>query len=77
MNDPKYDLLTDSCFFEFLPMDGTGDEAHPLTMDQLTVGKEYEVIITNLSGFCRYRIKDVIHRKSGALRRFFIASRID
>ncbi len=60
MNDPKYDLLTDSCFFEFLPMDGTGDEAHPLTMDQLTVGKEYEVIITNLSGFYRYRIKDVI-----------------
>ena len=60
MNDPKYDLLTDSCFFEFLPTDATADEAHPLTLDQLEVGKEYEIIITNLSGFYRYRIKDVI-----------------
>lgn len=60
MNDPKYDLLTDSCFFEFLPTDDSADEAHPLTMDQLEAGKEYEVIITNLSGFYRYRIKDVI-----------------
>ena len=60
MNDPKYDLLTDSCFFEFLPADGSGDELHPLTLDQLEAGKEYEIIITNLSGFYRYRIKDVI-----------------
>ena len=60
MDDPKYDLLTDSCFFEFLPTDGSVDEAHPLTLDQLEVGKEYEIIITNLSGFYRYRIKDVI-----------------
>ncbi|MBO4831783.1 MAG: GH3 auxin-responsive promoter family protein [Oscillospiraceae bacterium] len=60
MNDPKYDLLTDSCFFEFLPTDGSGDEAHPLTLDKLEVGKEYEIIITNLSGFYRYRIKDVV-----------------
>ena len=60
MNDPEYDLLTDSCFYEFLPMDGTADEEHPLTLDQLEVGKEYEIIITNLSGFYRYRIKDVI-----------------
>ena len=60
MNDPKYDLLTDSCFFEFLPTDGSADEAHPLTIGQLEAGKEYEIIITNLSGFYRYRIKDVI-----------------
>ena len=60
MDDPKYDLLTDSCFFEFLPTDGTADEAHPLTINQLETGREYEIIITNLSGFYRYRIKDVI-----------------
>ena len=60
MDDPKYDLLTDSCFFEFLPADGSGDEAHPLTLDQLEAGKEYEIVITNLSGFYRYRIRDVI-----------------
>ena len=60
MDDPKYDLLTDSCFFEFLPTDGTADEAHPLTLGQLEAGREYEIIITNLSGFYRYRIRDVI-----------------
>ncbi len=60
MDDPKYDLLADSCFFEFLPTDGTADEAHPLTINQLETGREYEIIITNLSGFYRYRIKDVI-----------------
>ena len=60
MDDPKYDLLTDSCFFEFLPTDGTADEAHPLTIDKLETGKEYEIIITNLSGFYRYRIRDVV-----------------
>lgn len=60
MNAPRYDLLTDSCFFEFLPTDGTADEAHPLTLNQLEEGKEYEIVITNLSGFYRYRIKDVV-----------------
>ena len=60
MDDPKYDLLTDSCFFEFIPIDGGADEAHPLTIDQLEVGKDYEIVITNLSGFYRYRIKDVV-----------------
>ena len=60
MDDPKYDLVTDSCFFEFLPMDNTRDEEHPLTLDQLKAGQEYEIIITNLSGFYRYRIQDVI-----------------
>lgn len=60
MNDPKYDLLPDSCFFEFLPADGSGDESYPLTLSQLEPGKEYEIIITNLSGFYRYRIRDVI-----------------
>lgn len=60
MNEPRYDLLTDSCFFEFLPADGSGDPEHPLTLDQLETGKEYEIIITNLSGFYRYRIRDVI-----------------
>lgn len=29
-------------------------------MDQLEVGKEYELIVTNLSGFYRYRLGDVV-----------------
>ena len=32
----------------------------PLLLDQLEVGREYELVITNLSGFYRYRIGDVI-----------------
>lgn len=60
LNDPKYNLLVDSCFYEFLPTDGNADEKHPLLIDQLEVGKEYELIITNQSGFYRYRMHDVI-----------------
>ena len=32
----------------------------PLLMEQLEVGREYELVVTNLSGFYRYRIGDVI-----------------
>lgn len=56
---PEYVLLPDSCFYEFVPMD-SDDEDTTYTMDQLEVGRDYEIIITNLSGFYRYRIKDVI-----------------
>lgn len=56
---PEYVLLPDSCFYEFVPMD-SDDEDTTYTIDQLEVGRDYEIIITNLSGFYRYRIKDVI-----------------
>lgn len=57
---PEFALLCDSCYFEFLPADAPADCTDTLTIDQLEVGKEYELILTNLSGFYRYRIKDVI-----------------
>ena len=60
MNDPRFIPLTDSCFFEFLPVDADDDDNNTLTLDQLEEGKEYEIIITNQCGFYRYRIKDVI-----------------
>ena len=60
MNDPRFVLLADSCFFEFLPADADEDETNTLTIDQLEEGKDYEVIITNQCGFYRYKIKDVI-----------------
>ena len=56
---PEYVLLPDSCFYEFVPMD-SDDEETTYTIDQLETGRDYEIIITNLSGFYRYRIKDVI-----------------
>ena len=60
IEEPEFALLCDSCFFEFLPADAPADCTDTLNIDQLEVGKEYEIIITNLSGFYRYRIKDVI-----------------
>ena len=52
-------LLPFSGFYEFIPMDEDADKK-PLTMDQLETGKEYELVVTNLSGFYRYRLGDVI-----------------
>ncbi len=60
IEEPEFALLCDSCFFEFLPADAPADCTDTLNIDQLEVGKDYEIIITNLSGFYRYRIKDVI-----------------
>jgi len=60
MDDPRFAPLTDSCFFEFIPIDGPSDTNETLTLDQLEEGKEYEVVITNQCGFYRYKIEDVI-----------------
>ena len=60
MNDPRFIPLTDSVFFEFLPADAEDGDNNTLTLDQLEMGKEYEVIVTNQCGFYRYKILDVI-----------------
>lgn len=60
MNDPRFVPVLNSCFFEFLPVDAPEGRNETLLIDELEQGKEYEVIITNLSGFYRYKIKDVI-----------------
>lgn len=57
--EESFVLLPDGGFFEFIPMDSE-DEETTLTIDQLEAGKDYEIVITNLSGFYRYKIKDVI-----------------
>ena len=52
-------LLPFGGFYEFIPMeDGAPDT--PLPMERLEAGKEYELVVTNLSGFYRYRLGDVI-----------------
>ena len=52
-------LLPDSVFYEFKPEEQDGYD-NLLTMDQLEEGKNYELVITNLSGFYRYKMKDVV-----------------
>lgn len=54
---PDQLLLVDSCFYEFIPVD---DEDKLLLLDELEVGKEYEIIITNQAGLYRYKCGDVI-----------------
>ena len=58
IENDDYLLLTDSAFFEFIPVDD--ENARPLLRHQLEKGKLYEIVVTNLSGLYRYRIKDVV-----------------
>ena len=74
--EEAYMLLPYSGFYEFIPVDegatstsevvcssaeeSTSRVPRPLLMEQLEVGREYELVVTNLSGFYRYRIGDVI-----------------
>lgn len=60
LNNPDSVLIPDSMFYEFLPLDADGDYTKIVTLDKLEERKEYEVITTNLSGFYRYRMKDVV-----------------
>ena len=59
LNSYEYVILPQNGFFEFLPLDAPED-SRPLTISQLEVGKEYEIIVTNMSGLYRYRIEDVV-----------------
>ena len=54
-------LLTDSCFYEFIPY-GEKEERY-LTLDQVEQGGKYELLITTQAGLYRYRLKDVIEVK--------------
>ncbi len=53
-----YFLLFDNGFFEFIPVED--ENSRPLMLHELKVGELYEIVITNLSGLYRYRIKDVV-----------------
>lgn len=59
MEEGQFVLIPSSGFYEFIPADSE-DESKTCTIDQLEVGKEYEIVVTNLSGFYRYRIGDVV-----------------
>ena len=59
LNSYDYVILPQNGFYEFRPIDQEGYD-NLLTIKDLEVGKEYEIILTNMSGFYRYRIMDVI-----------------
>ena len=53
-------LVPGSAFMEFLPVDAGDDFSKIVTIDKLEVGRVYELIITNLCGFYRYRMSDAL-----------------
>ena len=59
MGDESFVLIPDGGFYEFLPVQGD-ENAPTLNIDELEVGEDYEIIVTNLSGFYRYRLQDVV-----------------
>lgn len=59
LDNPEAVLVPDSVFYEFLPIDSENFD-DMVTMDKLEVGKTYEIIFTNFSGFYRYRMRDAV-----------------
>jgi hypothetical protein len=56
-----YTFIPGTGFFEFLPASPAGGEnpqVHDIT--DLKIGEEYELVLTNYSGFYRYRMGDII-----------------
>ena len=49
-----------SAFIEFLPEEAGDDFSQCVTMDRVEAGKVYELIVTNLCGFYRYRTSDAV-----------------
>ncbi len=59
LNSFEYVILPQNGFYEFRPVEDPSYD-NLLTIRDLEPGKEYELILTNMSGFYRYRIEDVI-----------------
>ena len=65
LNTTDYVLLPHCIFFEFIPVnddDPDAEEESPQTLliNELEVGKKYEVVVSNFSGLYRYRMDDVV-----------------
>lgn len=58
-DNPGQLMLPDSCYYEFVDAENP-DYGHTLAINELETGKEYEIIVTNQSGFVRYRFNDII-----------------
>lgn len=60
IDDPQTVLIPDSVFYEFKPLESKNYNAL-LTLDQLELGKRYELIATTLSGLYRYKTNKVFY----------------
>lgn len=59
LDDPQTVLIPDSVFYEFKPKEAQ-DYQQLLTLDQLEIGRRYELVVTTLSGLYRYKTKKTI-----------------
>lgn len=60
IDDPQTVLIPDSVFYEFKPLESKNYN-DLLTLDQLELGKRYELIATTLSGLYRYKTNKVFY----------------
>ena len=60
MNDKTSAIIPHSMFYEFLPVDAHDDFSQIVTLDKVEVGRDYEIVMTNLNGLYRYRMRDCI-----------------
>ncbi len=61
LEQPRFLMMPTTGLHEFIPI----DQAHQpfpraLNMEEVEIGQEYELVISNLSGFYRYRMADVV-----------------
>ena len=60
LDNPNSMLTAGSAFMEFLPVEAGDDFSKAVTMDKVEEGGIYELIVTNPSGFYRYRMSDAV-----------------
>ncbi|KAG9134077.1 hypothetical protein Leryth_004759 [Lithospermum erythrorhizon] len=61
-----YAVLPNIAYFEFIPLRQNiinDQEAQPIGLDDVKIGEEYELLMTNLAGLYRYRLGDVVKVK--------------
>ncbi|GKU28578.1 GH3 auxin-responsive promoter family protein [Clostridium folliculivorans] len=57
----RYVIIPDTVFYEFIPIkEDKENDTNTLCIDEILIGKKYEVVVTNYEGLYRYRIGDVI-----------------
>jgi hypothetical protein len=61
LDNPYYLLLPETSYLEFIPEEQIDDpHPRPIPAWQAKPGSSYEVIVTTMSGFLRYRLHDIV-----------------
>ncbi|TVU10353.1 hypothetical protein EJB05_43877, partial [Eragrostis curvula] len=61
-SEVSYTIMPNMAYFEFLPVDGDGDDesSQLVELARVEAGREYEVVVTTYAGLSRYRVGDVL-----------------